>query len=157
MRSAVCRCLAGAWRSASRIWWMTGRKGPSRGLARGALGRNGGGSSLARILLSVCQWRSYSRHASRLLISPVSTRRRISAQSSMSVYTPASCRAASDHGRDPHRTAGGASERYTSGSAAGLRQALHFWVGVYTFLGAVGRLVALLDTPGDVAALAPLV
>src|SRR5262249_28770406 len=57
--------------------------------------------------------------ASRLLISPVSTRRRISARCSMSVYTPASCRTASDHGCDHHRTAGAASERYTSGSAAG--------------------------------------
>src|SRR5262249_51331901 len=37
--------------------------------------------------LSVSQWMSYSRQASRLLISPVSTRRRISAHWSMSAYT----------------------------------------------------------------------
>src|SRR6516225_1129275 len=60
---------------------------------------------------------SYSWHAWRLLISPVRTRRRISAHASMSVYTPASCRTASDHGRDRYRTAGTALERYTSGSA----------------------------------------
>ena len=77
MRSAVCRCFFGAWRSASRIWWMTGRNGPSRGLARGTLGRKGGGSADARIFLRVCQWRSYSRHASRLVISPKTARNHI--------------------------------------------------------------------------------
>src|SRR5262249_37575229 len=46
-------------------------------------------------------------------------RRRISAQSSMSGYTPASCRTAKDHRRDLHRTAGAIWERYTSGSAVG--------------------------------------
>src|SRR5262245_55198214 len=56
-------------------------------------------------------------HAWRLLISPVSTRRRISAHASMSVYTPASCRMAFAHGRDRYRTAATALERYTSGSA----------------------------------------
>src|SRR5262249_31184066 len=74
-------------------------------------------SSCVRILCSVCQWMSYSWHAWRLLISPVRTRRRISAHASMSVYTPASCRTASDHGRDRYRTVGTALERYTFGSA----------------------------------------
>src|SRR5262245_21654354 len=96
---------------------MTGRNGPSLGLARGAAARNPGGSAWAKIFLSVCQWISYSAHACRLLISPVSTRRRISAHSSMSVYTPASCRPAMNHGRDPHRTAEADSERDTSRSA----------------------------------------
>src|SRR3954468_6881947 len=96
---------------------MIGKNGPSRGLARGAFGRNGGGSSVARIFLSVCQWSSYSRHASRLLISPVNTRRRISAQCSMLVNTPASCRSVFDHGRDLHRRPEGVLERYTSRSA----------------------------------------
>src|SRR6516162_6473972 len=96
---------------------MMGRKGPKRGLARGVRDRKPGGSSWLRILCSVCQWMPYSWHAWRLLISPVRTRRRISAHASMSVYTPASCRTASDHGRDRYRTAGTALERYTSGSA----------------------------------------
>src|SRR5262249_42037453 len=117
MRSAVCRCLRGACRSSSRIWWMMGRNGPSRGLDRGVRVRKPGGSSCVRILCSVCQWMSYSWHAWRLLISPVRTRRRISAHASMSVYTPASCRTASDHGRDRYRTVGTALERYTFGSA----------------------------------------
>jgi len=53
----------------------------------------------------------------------------------MSVYTPASCRTASDHGRDRYRTAGTALERYTSGSAdrtsasaALLDRRLHLWL-----------------------------
>src|SRR5262245_30512007 len=96
---------------------MRGRNGPSRGLARGVLAWKPGGSSCVRIFCSVCQWMSYSWHAWRLLISPVSTRRRISAHASMCVYTPASCRTALDHGRDRYRTAGTARERYTSGSA----------------------------------------
>src|SRR6516225_373055 len=96
---------------------MMGRKGPKRGLARGVRDRKPGGSSWLRILCSVCQWMPYSWHAWRLLISPVRTRRRTSAHASMSVYTPASCRTASDHGRDRYRTAGTALERYTSGSA----------------------------------------
>src|SRR5262249_13158719 len=70
--------------------------------------------------------------ASRLLISPVSTRRRISAHCSMSVYTPASCRTASDHGCDHHRTAGAASERYTSAPAARLRHAPPLWGAGFT-------------------------
>ena len=41
-------------------------------------------------LLSVFQWMSYSRQAARLLRPSTRTRRRISAQFSMSVYTPAS-------------------------------------------------------------------
>src|SRR5215472_6257275 len=96
---------------------MMGRKGPKRGLARGVRARKPGGSSCVRILCSVCQWMPYSWHAWRLLISPVRTRRRISAHASMSVYTPASCRTASDHGRDRYRMAGTAWERYTFGSA----------------------------------------
>src|SRR5262249_7696419 len=77
----------GALLSSSRIWWMTGRKGPSLGLGRGAVRRNGGGSGWVRILASVSQWIWYSRQAARLLRPSARTRRRISAQFSMSVYT----------------------------------------------------------------------
>jgi hypothetical protein len=66
---------------------MTGRKGSSLGLALGVARRYPGGSGWSRIFWSVSQWMPNSRQTDRLLWPSARMRRRISARSSMSVYT----------------------------------------------------------------------
>src|SRR5579859_7668596 len=98
---------------------MMGKNGPRVGLARGDFERNPGGSVWDRIFCKVCQWRSYSRQASRLLISPVRTRRRISTQCSMLVYTPGLLPFGGETSLTifQHKQAEAQLERYTSRSA----------------------------------------